>query len=654
MSGIGIIFHRDGRPVERDDLERMSRSLSIYGPEKRVIKSDGEIGFVYTHFTNTPEAKHGSQPLNSRNGRYTFVFDGRIDNRAEMAAVLGLEHSAIARMSDAALALAFWEKNGIDGLNQWVGEFAGIVWDREKRQVSLIRDHFGRRPLHFNLTDKRLIVASMPKGIHALGDIPRELDRTRLTNVLTQFDVDLTRSFFKDIDLVAPASVNVVGREKHQNTKYYALRDHIKPIRYARDADYVEAAEELFGNAMSACLRSPGRVGSNLSTGMDSSLITAHAARRLAESGERLSTYTWVPMEGFDQKPGPGQCYDESPAAQAMADMYPNIDTNLAGRDGPSIYDGLKEYMFAAEGVVRNTLNVSLMMETGRKAKADGVKVLLNGGHGNMTLSYTGIGAPYELFRRGKWVSLIRDIHGGRDPAGDWKRLALSVLPRRIVDAVRTAKNPKNTLENIILRRSAARGDVTNSRQIAERAQALNFDYILHLPKDDNDYWITFIENLSGPVEANLLAAVPALFGYETRDPFINRKLMEWKFGVPDTQFRRNGKTRFLMRRLMQGKVPSLMTNREMGIGVQSADWAQRLEPDLDRIRRELKAATGLASLSDIVDEDKILKSLDNFPKTSEGIVAEDLDDFAVLVPLTASVAALAVDQSGTNIPSIE
>ncbi len=649
MSGIGVIFHRDGRPVSRDDLERMSRSLAIYGPEKRTIKADGEVGFVYTHFTNTPEARLGTQPLVSRNGRYTMVFDGRIDNRADLAATLGLDTAKLAQMSDAALVLAAWEKSGEAGLNTWVGEFAAILWDREAREVCLLRDHFGRRPLHYNLTEKRLVVASMAKGIHALGDIPRELDRTRLTDVLTQFDCDLTRSYYRQIDLVAPAHLVRVSPDREKHTQYYALRDHIKPIRYKRDEDYAEAAEELFGTVMDACLRSPGKVGSHLSAGMDASLVAAHAARELDARGERLSTYTWVPRDGFDPGEQPGLCFDESPAAHAMKAMYPNIDPNFIGREGPSLYDGLKEYFLAAESVIRNGLNVPLLMETGRQCRSDGVKVLLNGSNGNLTFSYNGIGATYERFRTGRWGEMLRDLNGHPNPTDQWRKLMLSLVPQPIVKAIRAAKDPNNTFEHMVMRRSAANAEATRSRDIVARAEAINFSLIHHPPKQDSDHWITYIENYSGPVEANLLAAMPALFGHEARDPFMDRRILEWRFGVPDTQFRKDGRGRYLMRRLLAGKVPDLITEQQLGKGIQSADWLERLKPDIGRIRRDLKAAWRSESLKGIVDEEAINRVLEDLPENSLGLDTDALIDFTVLLPLAASVAAFALNQVGSN-----
>ncbi|MDJ0978927.1 MAG: asparagine synthase-related protein [Erythrobacter sp.] len=649
MSGIGAVFHRDARPVERESLERMSRSLAMYGPEKRVVRPEGEIGFAYTHFTNTPEARLAAQPLVSPTGRYTFLLDGRIDNRADLAEALIISPATLARMSDAALALEAWQKWGADGLTRWIGEFAAIIWDRDARAVNLVRDPFGRRPLYYNVTDRRLAVASMPKGLHALGDISRELDTKRLTDALTQYDADLTRSYYREVSLVAPATITTVSRDRIAHTRYYSLRDNIAPFRHARDEDYLEEARELFDTAMSACLRSPGPIGSHLSGGMDSSFVAAHAAQRLAETNERLSTYTWVPVDGFTAKARSQMCYDESPAARAMAQMYNNIDINLIGRDGPSLYDGLSEYILAAESLLRNGLNVSLVMASARKAREDGVRVMLNGQNGNITLSYNGVAAPYELLRKGRLVAMLRDISRHARPSDQWRNLLVSVLPRRLVEAVRTVKSPGNTAESKLLRESAATPDATLGRNIMARARSMGFEMGRHPPKSDDEHWMTYLENYLAPVEANALAAMPALFGHELRDPFMDRRIIEWRFGVPATQFRRDGKPRFLMRRLIDGQVPDMIRDQTLGRGVQSADWLERLTPDLARIKRELEIASGLQSLNTIIDAPKISGLLETFPTDASELDTVKRKAYASLIPIAASMSAFAIDQAGVN-----
>src|SRR5262245_53447622 len=135
MSGIGVIFHRNGRPVDRREVERMMRSLSVYGPEHQSSRQAGSVAFAYAHLTNTPESKFDNQPLQGGDGRYTLVFDGRIDNRDELIALLRITPDGAKRLSDAALALKTWEVWRQDAFERWVGDFAFILWDSSEQKI---------------------------------------------------------------------------------------------------------------------------------------------------------------------------------------------------------------------------------------------------------------------------------------------------------------------------------------------------------------------------------------------------------------------------------------------------------------------------------------------------------------------------------------
>ena len=649
MSGIGAIFHRDARPVEREPLERMSRSLAMYGTEKQRVMTDGEIGFVYTHFSNTSEARLDTQPLLSEKTGSAFVFDGRIDNRADLAAAVSIGPGQLVRMSDAALAFAAWQRFGEDGLNRWVGEFAAIIWNRPAREVTMLRDQFGRRPLHYNLTDDRLVTASLPKGIHALGDIPRELDRERLTYVLAQVDAHPTRSFFRGIECIAPASVKTVSPKKERSRRYYSLRDHAQPIRYSRDQEYADHAQHLIETAVGACLRSPGPVGALLSAGMDSTLSASIAAHTLGASDRPLFTYTWVPKDGFTKEPPPGSCFDEGPAAAAMAEMYPNIEARLIGREGPGVYHGLDAMLLASESVARNGLNLALLAATGERARDDGVRVLLEGTNGNMTLSYSGGGLLHSLFKAGQWVRLFREIGHYPNPAHHWKRLLIHALPSSLVSALRRAKGSTFGVEDFISRRSVATRSAMARSAMFDAIDKAGFAFGTNLGKEESEQEMTFMERYAGPASANLLAAMPALYGFELRDPYFDRRLIEWRFGVPETQFRRDGRRRYLMERLLTGRVPDAIAQQSFGAGRQSADWRERMQPDLTRVRKDVETAADLSSLKGVLDTEKIIDLIDGLVADGGECAHGPEVDGSVSVPLAASVAAFALREAGSN-----
>ena len=108
-----------------------------------------------------------------------------------------------------------------------------------------------------------------------------------------------------------------------------------KPVRFKRDEEYAEALLEIFDRATTARLRSPRAIGTQLSSGLDSSSVAASAARLLGAEGKRLTAFTSVPrVDGFRGKGISGRQVYEGPGAAEVAAMYPNMDHVRGGFGG--------------------------------------------------------------------------------------------------------------------------------------------------------------------------------------------------------------------------------------------------------------------------------------------------------------------------------
>src|SRR6202034_4389085 len=109
---------------------------------------------------------------------------------------------------------------------------------------------------------------------------------------------------------------------------------HTAPIRYARDADYIEDFRERFDRAVSDRLSGADGIASHLSGGLDSSSVSVTAARLLAKEGRRLTSFTAVPVSGYDGSALTGRFGDEGPMASEVAAFYSNIDHVQVNAEG--------------------------------------------------------------------------------------------------------------------------------------------------------------------------------------------------------------------------------------------------------------------------------------------------------------------------------
>ena len=654
MSGIAAIYYFGGRRANREDIERVGKSLRMYGPERQTARLDGPVALAYAHFTDTPESRNGSQPLLGGDGRFVMVFDGRLDNRNDLARELNLDRQRLPLLSDGQLAMLCWERWADSALNRWVGEFAFINWDRNEQILTAARDQLGGRTLHYNATSTRLIITSAPKCIHALGDIPREVDEQKIADALSQLYHDGERTFFRGITRIAPASMMTVSGEAIKTHKYYNFREHVRPIQYANDRDYVDAAHELFETSVQAMLRSVKPVGAFMSGGLDSSTMSVYAARSLERQGKRLITFTSVPEAGWDKRIVKGAFGDEGPHVKAIAEYHPSIEVNLIDGEGLGHYHKQEELLLALEMPVRNALNLQWTHAILEKSRDRGIGVMLQGVFGNATLSHNGDGVFAYLLQQGKLAQLCKELS---IISASQKRFIRNVL-KYIVYPL-----GPNWLWNLKERlRGHPRAEINWGRlvtadptfakkmNIPERIDQAGYRFFGGKPQLGRQAWFNMVENYMTET-GDILQGLRAIYGIDIRDPFADRRLVEWSFGVPENQYHRNGEDRWLIRRMMEGSLPDIVLN-DKKVGRQTADWHSRMTRDLPRMQKDLEHMAEDADLSRMVDIPKLRGLLDDWP---EHTITDLKDDryfqLPVNIPMTYQVARFVQRVKGVNLP---
>lgn len=653
MSAIAAIVQRNGRPVPREDIERMTRAIAVYGPEFQRSVLLGEAAFGCALGFYTPEDVRKPQPVSGAGGRYSLLFDGRIDNREEIGAALGLSAGRLSEFSDAELAMRSIEKWGTASFLKWIAEFALLLWDGTERRLTLARDPFGQRSLVYYDGPDRFVAATMPRGLHALPDIPRELDHQKIADALCQLLTDTTRTFFKGLSICPAGHIMTVTRDTVRSERYYALRDHVRDIRHRRDEDYVEEARELFQTAVDARLRSSGPVGAFMSGGLDSSTGAAFAAQTLAARGKRLPVFTWVPEAGWDGRTE-AHCYgDETPYVEAIAARIPNIDLTLVDAAGRSHYHRQDEYLRLSDMPVRNAGISYLTHSILEEAKARNIRVMLTGESGNMTLSYRGDGLYYELFRSGKLARLARELRF-LDPKpramarNFYQYVASGILSDRAWETLQRLRGRAGGDEQW-LRFSAVVPEFGRQMQTPERGRQTGFDFFTKPSHAKRQFWYWTVERLFGGV-AQWGPAMQALYGIETRDPFADRRLVEWCFGVPENQYRRNGVGRWLVKRMMNGVLPDEILRKPREVGRVGCDWRLRMTRDLDQMKTDLARMGEDGELGRMIDVPRLLALLDDWPQET---VVDPQDDrrfyLQVNLPMAMQVGRFMQLVKGTN-----
>ncbi len=589
----------------------MMTAQSIYGPHACDQWDDGEVSLGRRLFRTLPEDKHDRQPLVGAGGRLALVADLRLDNREDLETSLNIPHAKARQLCDAAILLAAWERWGEAALDRLVGVYAFAIWDRQRGALLLVRDESSERPLHYHRAAGFFAFASMPKGLHALEQIPRAPDQKRAREFLASMPEYGTASFFAGVERVEPGCLVTVTAGGLESTRHW--RPRRRPIKFPRQDDYVEALREHLDVAVRAQLRgADGKVGSHLSGGLDSSAVAATAARLLAPTGGRVVAFTSVPREGFA---GPALIWkiaDEGPLAATVAARYSNIEHVLVRSTGRLQTETFDRDHFLCDRPLTNVINNDWWHEINRSAGERGLRIMLTGANGNLSMTYSGLDALPELMGRGR--------------LGDWWRLARAVVgagTMRWRGALFYSLGPWmpgplwNWLNRIrggyvvdVPHWSALNPALIPGLERARRMRSAGYDHFAR-PSADPFHWRS--TDLSYSDKGNYNKGDLGCWGIDLRDPTSDRRLFEFCLNIPTEQFMAGGIPRALARHMLTDRLPAAVL-AETRRGSQAADWYLTATSGRSELAEQVARLEQFAPAARMLDLPRLRKLVDNWP----------------------------------------
>jgi len=609
MSAIAGVWNFDDKPDAAARCGRMLAAQAIYGPHAVAQWSDGPFALGRCLFRLVPEDAHDRQPLIGFGGRAVLVADVRLDNRDELIAALAIPLDRACQLCDAAILLAACERWQDDVVDHLVGDYAFALWDQGRRSLTLARDFLGQRPLYYHCGKNFFAFASMPKGLHALAEIPYAADEERAAEFLLLLPPAGTQTFFKHIERVEPGHIVTVTSGGITSRCYW--QPSRRTITLANADEYAEAARHHLDQATRARLRGAnGIVGAHLSAGFDSGAVAATAARLLAPSGGQVVAFTSVPPPGYGQTPG-GRLSDEGPLAAATAAMHANIEHILVRSGERTPLAQLDRYFFLFEAPMLNLCNMVWLTAINDAARERKLTILLNGACGNLTLSYAGFELLPQLLRKGRLLAVVRQTAAMvANGYGRWRgNLFQAVAPflpfplwqlfqnRRGIDIDRTphsAIRPERAMVARSLERTRGGGA---SRLYRQKADSVGLRVrVLHDP------------NL-GNFQKGLLAG----WGLDQRDPTADRRLVEFCLCVPLEQYLAAGEPRALAKRALADRLPRAVLEQRARAD-QAADWHERLTAGRSEIANEIDRLERCPPAAELLDLPRLRAMVTNWP----------------------------------------
>ncbi|MEY4111142.1 MAG: hypothetical protein RLZZ46_1497 [Bacteroidota bacterium] len=316
MCGIAGIFSPVSSPGSwHGYIHSMTESLSQRGPDNQGIFQDQGISLGHRRLSIIDTSDAANQPFSDASGNLIMVFNGEIFNYRELRTELESAGKSFRTDSDTEVLIELFSLKGRECLQMLNGFFAFAVYNKSEHSLFLARDRYGVKPLSYLISDEGIAFASEVKAILKLP-VKREINRVGLVQYLHLNYLPPNKSMVKGIQKIPPGHFLKYPADKETDS-WYSLKittENDGPLSYT---DSCQSFKTLLRDAVKIRLRSDVPLGSFLSGGIDSSVISAIAKQ---ENGS-LETFSI----GFEDEPA----FDETSYAELLAKKWQTTHTTF-------------------------------------------------------------------------------------------------------------------------------------------------------------------------------------------------------------------------------------------------------------------------------------------------------------------------------------
>ena len=565
-------------------LHQMSDELVHRGPDDsgHWFDAAAQIGISHRRLSIIDLSEAGHQPMLSESGRYVIAFNGEIYNHLSVRKELSLfdcQEISWRGHSDTETLLAGIDTWGLEKtLNKLTGMFAFALWDRRERQLSLVRDRLGEKPLYYGWQREgehaSFLYGSELKAFRVHPSFISEINRDAINLLLRHNCIPAPYSIYKGISKLAAGSIlslSLKNKEPKIRT-YWSAKDiaseGVNASHNGSDEEVLNELEVLLSQSIEQQMVADVPLGSFLSGGIDSSLVVALMQKfsdlpvktftiGFSENGyneaeyakavaKHLKTdhteYYLSPKEAMDVIPRLPQLYDEpfSDSSQIPTFLvsklaHQNVKVSLSGDAGDELFCGYNRYILTK----RFWNKLSLLPKSLRCKLA---KILIN-------------------ISPSTWSNLFGFLSQGT--IGDKIHKAAGVLGSSTVDELYLGMishwdNPGCIVLNSTNPRTSLTDNMSDLSYMDPVHKMMLLDLMTYLPDDI----LTKVDRAGMGVSL------------ETRTPFLDHRVVEFAWHIPLSKKIRKGQGKWILRQLLYKYIPKELIERpKMGFGVPIGSW---------------------------------------------------------------------------------
>jgi asparagine synthase (glutamine-hydrolysing) len=560
MCGIAGRFNFDrSHAVSRAGLVAMTDAVTHRGPDAAGYFLDGAIGLGHRRLSIIDLAT-GDQPLGNEDGSVQVVFNGEIYNFADVRRELIAHGHRFRTNSDTEVIAHGYEQWGERCVDRFRGMFAFAVWDGRVRRLLLARDRLGVKPLYYAPVPGGLVFGSEIKSLLEDPAVPRDWRADALDAYLTLLYVPAPDTIYRGVHKLPPAHVLVAEQETIRISRYWDL-EFTDDGDAAREEEYLAALDDHLREAVRLRLVSDVPLGAFLSGGIDSSAVAAYMV-------EASTTPPVTIAVGFEH-----EAFDEVRHAETVA-RHLGCDFH-ALTASPRVEELLPRLAWHFDEPFADSSAVPTYYVS--KAARELVTVALSGDGGDE------LWAGYARHRVEHWEHRVRSALGPATRAAGWLGQALPLSVKGARSLRHLAADPdqayafkhaygmfepdaKARLYSSDFRRAVNGYDAFASFRDAYRACSSSDPLDRSMYVDARTY---MIDDVLTKVDRMSMAV-----SLEAREPLLDHKLLEFAAGVPASLKLKDGQSKYLLRRVLERRVPrSIVERKKSGFAAPIGEW---------------------------------------------------------------------------------
>ena len=610
MCGIvGALTFKGGNfPVTEPYIVKMRDTMIHRGPDGGGvwISPDKRVGLGHRRLSIIDLSHVADQPMSNEDGSIQIVFNGEIYNHAEIRAELMKigGHRWKTDHSDTEVIIHAFEQWGIECLHKFRGMFGIGLWDARKRELWLIRDRIGIKPLYYSIHDNRIVFASEIKALLQDPDQKRAVHEEAFYHYLSFLTTPAPQTLFDGIKKLPPGTwLKITGDGRTHEERYWDVLDHTTPLTNVSEDEISRMILSELRTAVKLRKVSDVPVGVFLSGGIDSS---TNAALFSEGEGGVVKTFS-IGYEG-----NYASYQNELHYARKMADLVKaEYHEKLLTID--DLIDFLPRMVQLQDEPIADPVCVPVYYVS-KLARDNGVIVCQVGeGSDELFWGYPSWKMALELqryddlpvprFLKKMGLQGLRLL--GRDQSlyYEWLRRGAEGLPVFWGGAEAFTEAQKKRLLSPRLREKFA--GLTSwevIKPIRKRFEEKAWE-------KSNLNWMTYID-LNMRLPELLLMRVDKMsmgVSLEGRVPFLDHKFVELAMSIPEKVKTRNGTLKYILKKSVRGLIPDELIDRpKQGFDVPIYEWATK--SFMSTIKKELRC---FCDKTDLLDYDTVMKLIE-------------------------------------------